>query len=439
MKKFFLSLAAMTATLVSMAEGYQVNTLSARQNGMGHTGTALKLRSESMIFNPAGLGYMDEQLDLSGSITAIFATGTATLPDGSKYTTDNKAATPMSANLAFSIYPNLKAGVSFYTPYGSSINWTNNWPGAMLNQSVKLSCFTIQPTLAWRITPALSVGAGLMLTWGNVDLNKGLVSPAVAGGITPAAINLNGTASAALGANIGAMYDINSHWTVGASFRTKMNMQVKSGLASVSYPVESLKPTLEASFGTIDQTNFKAEMPCVSILNIGTAYKPNSRWTFAFDAQLSFWSQYKTLCIDFDLPDTPITLPTGQTIDLNKTYDQVLPKNYRNSWTFHAGAEWKATERLDLRCGLVVDTAPMRTDNYNPETPGMTKIEPSIGLSFRPIKHFSIDLSLLYVAGTGLDKTECKWANVLTGKEETFVADYNVHAINPAIGFTYSF
>ncbi len=25
------------------AEGYQINTLSARQNGMGHTGTALKL------------------------------------------------------------------------------------------------------------------------------------------------------------------------------------------------------------------------------------------------------------------------------------------------------------------------------------------------------------------------------------------------------------
>ncbi|MDE7407871.1 MAG: outer membrane protein transport protein, partial [Muribaculaceae bacterium] len=375
MKKIFISLMAMTTSLVSMAEGYQVNTLSARQNGMGHTGTALKLRSESMIFNPAGLGFMDEQLDLSGSITAIFATGNATLPNGSKYTTDNTASTPMSANLGFSIYPNLKAGISFYTPYGSNINWTDNWPGAMLNQSVKLSCFTVQPTLAWKITPSLSVGAGLMLTWGNVDLNKGLVSPAISGGITPAAVNLNGTASMAFGANVGAMYDISSQWTVGASFRSKMNMKVKSGLASVNYTVESLKPQLSDSFGTIDQTNFKAEMPCVSILNIGTAYKPNSRWTFALDAQLSFWNQYKTLCIDFDLPDTPITLPSGQTI----TYDQVLPKNYRNSWTFHAGAEWKATERFDLRCGIVVDTAPMRTDNYNPETPGMTKIEPSVG------------------------------------------------------------
>ena len=45
------------SAFVMHAEGYQINTLSARQNGMGHTGTALKLGAESMIFNPAGLGF----------------------------------------------------------------------------------------------------------------------------------------------------------------------------------------------------------------------------------------------------------------------------------------------------------------------------------------------------------------------------------------------
>lgn len=43
----------MLSACAAMAEGYQINTLSARQLGMGHTGTALKLGSESMIFNPA--------------------------------------------------------------------------------------------------------------------------------------------------------------------------------------------------------------------------------------------------------------------------------------------------------------------------------------------------------------------------------------------------
>lgn len=37
------------------AEGYQVNVLSAKQTGMGHVGTGMKLGAESMHFNPAGL------------------------------------------------------------------------------------------------------------------------------------------------------------------------------------------------------------------------------------------------------------------------------------------------------------------------------------------------------------------------------------------------
>ena len=65
-------------SLCVYAEGYQVNTLSARQNGMGHTGTALKLGAESMIFNPAGLGFSDKTLDLSGTVTGIKAIASCT-------------------------------------------------------------------------------------------------------------------------------------------------------------------------------------------------------------------------------------------------------------------------------------------------------------------------------------------------------------------------
>ncbi|MDE7459746.1 MAG: outer membrane protein transport protein, partial [Paramuribaculum sp.] len=46
-----------------MAEGYQVNTLSAKQLGMGHVGVAMKLGAESMLFNPAGLAFSDKTLD----------------------------------------------------------------------------------------------------------------------------------------------------------------------------------------------------------------------------------------------------------------------------------------------------------------------------------------------------------------------------------------
>lgn len=420
-------------SLSLMAEGYQVNTLSARQGGMAHTGTALKLGAESMIFNPAGMASMDKTIDFSASISPIFATGKVTMPSGETYSTENQASTPISAVLGFSIYDNLKGGIAFYTPYGSNINWTQNWPGAALNQSCKLAAYTVQPTLSWQIIPRLSVGAGLMVTWGNVDLNKGLISPSQqTGNITPASINLTGTASVAFGVNVGALYDVTDKWTIGASYKSKMAMKVKSGSANVSYAVDGpLKEQLSQKLDYIDKTNFSAEMPCVSILNLGVSYKPISKLTLAFDAQLSFWKEYKSLDIDFQLPTEPV--------DLNAIYDQHLPKNYHNSWAFRLGAQYALTSRLDIRAGFIADLTPVDENFYNPETPGMTKLEPTVGLSFRPVENFSIDMSFVYVAGLGKDNAKCEYKDLLTGTSPVFTANYKVHAFVPSIGLSYSF
>lgn len=441
-------------TINAAAEGYQINTLSARQNGMGHTGTALKLGSESMIFNPAGLTSLDKAVEVTGSFTAIFATASATLEDGQKFTTDNTPSTPLSASIGFSIYDNLKAGVAFYTPYGSGINWTDNWPGAVLNQSVSLKTFTFQPTLAWQPFKGLSIGAGLMITWGNVNLNKGLVEPSsfntlqkalimtgqlpadsyIDYGPTtiPASINLDGKSNVAFGVNVGVMYDINKQWTVGFNYRSKMSMKVKTGCASLKYANTQSQMILDNIIGLLNQSQFSAEMPCAAIYNFGVSYRPTDKWTVAFDAQLTGWNSYKQLDIEFN--DMALT-----------AYNQHIVKNYRNSWTFHLGAEYNLTNRLDLRAGMMIDTTPVNKEYYNPETPGATKIEPSVGLSFKPLPNFSIDASFMYVAGLNANNRSCTYNDIILSQVhgqpvyQTFEADYNVHSFCPSIGFTLNF
>lgn len=440
MKKFLWGAAILAAALPATmsAEGYQVNTLSARQNGMGHTGVAQKLGAESMIFNPAGMAFLDGTLDFSGSVTGVFAEAKATLPDGRVFKTANDPSTPMSFNLGMSVYDNLKVGVSFYTPYGSGIKWGENWPGAVLNQSVSLKTFTLQPSVSWKVLPNLSVGAGLMVTWGSVDLNKGLVSAESfntvlslmgAGWPTsdvPASINLNGKASTAFGINVGALWDITPNLSVGASFRSKMNMKVKSGVASLSYANEMARQILQNRLDILDQADFSASMPCASVFNIGVSYKPIKPLLLAFDAQLTGWNAYKELDITF-------------LSEMLTPYNQHLEKNYRNSWTFKLGAQYEVTDRFEARLGLMIDTTPVRKDHYNPETPGMTKISPSVGLSFYPTKYFSIDASVLYVAGLGKDGASVTYKDLLLNTDKTFTADYGVHAWNPSLGVSLHF
>lgn len=453
MKKSIIVAAMAAVAIPVMAEGYQVNTLSAKQEGMGHTGVAMHLDAESMYFNPAGLGFMDKTVDLSGTFTAIMPTASATI-DGVKYKTAADVSTPFAVHAAFSIYDNLKAGVSLYTPYGSKIDWTNSWPGAVFNQSVSLKVFTIQPTVAWRITDKLSIGAGVTVSWGDVDLNKGLVSGETADkvysilnpvpsdrplyGNTPAAsVNLQGTANVVAGVNVGAMYDINDKWTVGASFRSEVKMKVDAGTATLSYADETARALL-SSLDIIDKANFTAKMPCPWVLSVGVSYKPIQKLTVAADARLTGWNAYKRLDVEF-------------LDDMLKGYNQNITKDYRNSWAVSVGAEYALTDRFDLRAGLMIDTTPVNKIHYNPETPGMTKIEPTVGLSFRPVKNFSIDLSFMYVAGLGYDGASVTTDDLLAKQinqmlnmpllpeTTTLKADYSVHAFNPAIGVSYSF
>ncbi|MBQ9076586.1 MAG: outer membrane protein transport protein [Muribaculaceae bacterium] len=464
MKKLILSVAAIATSLTMTGEGYQVNTLSTKQEGMGHVGTGMKLGAESMIFNPAGMAFMDKTVDLSANVSGIISEATATLPDGSKYETSSDVSTPFAISGAFSIYDNLKAGVTINTPYGSGIDWTDNWPGAILNQSVKLQVFNIQPTVAYRILPNLSVGAGLMIAWGNIDLNKGLINASAinavipgavrqqlaqqsglpaeaipadmveqyAAGmyldeeITPASVNLNGTAEIAVGFNVGAMWDINEKITVGVSYRSKMDMKVKAGDAALTYniPNETVRNMVKAKLNVLDNTNFSAQLPAVSVLSFGISYRPIDKLTLAFDAQMSGWSDYEELNIDF--------------VGLEAPFDQHLTKNYSDSWAFRLGAQYALTDRFDVRTGFIVDTTPVDENYFNPETPGMTRLEPCAGFSFRPTPRVSIDLAFTYVAGVAREGSN-SYRNFLSGQTETFKAKYDVNAFIPAIGLSYSF
>lgn len=469
MRGKILSTLLLLTSVSVFAEGYQVNTFSPKQEGMGHVGVAMKLGAESNIFNPAAVSFSGKTLEISAGVSAISALASCDY-NGKKYETDNGVSTPFNISAAFRIYDNLYAGISLYTPYGSSINWGENWPGAILNQSVDLKVFTVQPTVSWRILPNLGVGAGMMIGWGNVNLNKGLVTPesfdrflpilgmvqgaqlpSTIGNVMPASVNLTGDSQLALGFNLGAIYDIDSRWTVGVSYRSKMSMKVKKGTASVSYANEALsRPVLGESLDLLNSTNFSAEMPCPYVLTFGVSYKPIEKLLVAFDAQLNGWSTYKTLDIEFD--------------NLSE-YDQHLTKDYKNSWTLHLGGQYALTERLDLRAGMMLDLSPVNHKYYNPETPGMTKIEPSVGLSFRPLPQLSIDAAFMYVFGAGVNGVSNTYDNLLAKKgnavldqialvkpelapviagmkmPETgeFKADYKTRAIIPAIGISYSF
>ena len=156
MKRSILFVLVSILVIPALAEGYQVNVLSSKQTGMGHVGTGMKLGAESIHFNPAGLVFMRQHVDLSVGVSAIAAKARYSHEDYSA-STDNPLSTPMYAYVGYRIYDNLAAGIGLTTPYGNSLKWPKYWAGCNLIQEIALKSFVLQPTLSYKITDRLSV------------------------------------------------------------------------------------------------------------------------------------------------------------------------------------------------------------------------------------------------------------------------------------------
>lgn len=438
------------------AEGYQVNGQSAKQGGMGNAGAALKLGAESMHFNPAGLGFMEKTIDLSAGVSAIFANAEFS-KDNYKHEADNDASTPIYFYGGFKVYDFLSVGLSVTNPYGSAMNWGKNWAGSGLIQDIALKSFSIQPTAAFKIGDRLSLGAGLMIMFGDFSLSRalipagkleslralGAVSPELGAAIAPtldkfkdiaaASATLEGNADVKFGYNIGAMFDVNDKITLGLSYRSKVMMKVGEGQATMDYANEAELNQLIALVNPylpkekkivvppLDKGTFVAELPLPSNVTAGISYKPIEKLILTGEVQFVGWGAYEDLNVQFSQ-------------EVLEGYSINAKKEYKNSRIYRLGGQYAATNRLDLRLGFYFDESPVEDDYLNPETPSMNKLGTTVGLSFRPLERLSVDFSFAYITGFGRDGS---YTDQISG--DSFGGHYKVNAINPTIGLSYSF
>ncbi len=494
MMKKFLFLALTTAVFGSaFAEGYQVNNMSAKQTGMGHVGTAMKLNSESIFFNPAAASFQRSACDISVGFTGILSeVRYRALPtldndytEGAPQRSNNKLSTPLHIYMNYKPIDRLSIGVGFFTPYGSSIDWGDDWSGAHLVQRIDLKSYTVQPTVSFKVCDRLSIGAGLMITWGDFDLSRSLLSQATRRSMIDDMIaptidqlektlpllpddnpdkaayaarlqmlqgasayltgtmdrsivsaKLQGRSKVAIGVNAGLLWDITDEWSVGMTWRSRMNMKVNKGHATMytdpqaAALIARLEQMIDKTLlPPLDRGTFNAELPLPTVVTWGVSFRPTPRWELAVDLQWNGWSAYKALNVEFN--ETQLGIEPIYSV-----------KNYSNTLAFRFGGQYRATDWLTARIGMYVDESPVDSNYLNPETPSMTKVSYTAGLSLRPAKLLSIDLAYCYVSSADPERTgsypiyEYGNPSQLT---EVFSGNYKLHAHVFSVGVGISF
>jgi len=394
------------------AGGYRVALQGQRMLGMAHAGLSVFKNAETAFFNPAGIAFLDNKLSISFGANAILSTVKfQNKMYNWQYETDNPVGTPFYLSLAYQLSDHFNAGLSVYTPFGSSSVW-NEWAGSEIVNDISMKVFYVQPSLAYKFNDKLSIGASFILAFGEVSYNKNINRYLTDEQGNKTNVQLESGMTNAFGYGLSMAYRPCKELNIGVNYRSSIIIDAQDGEATFNNVPGFLADKLKT-------TGFSAELPMPAELGVGFSFKPIDKILVAIDYNYTYWDIYKELKIVFDSKDLP---------------PSISEKNYHNTSTIRIGAEYQATGNLFIRAGYYLDESPLSKGHLSPETPSLTTDNFTFGVGYQT-KKLAVDLSVLMLYGR--ERTDYTTVNEGLSNYK-FGGSYINNAIIPGIGISYN-
>ncbi|MCZ6724428.1 MAG: outer membrane protein transport protein, partial [Gammaproteobacteria bacterium] len=265
-----LLLGALVSFLIpnlALASGFALIENSASGQGNAYAGAAAHATDGSTVwFNPAGMMKLDrDQLVFAGHIVSPDASFTnngssqATILGGGPLTgpDDDGGSTAFVPNFYWvkTINDATKFGLGVTAPFGLATEYGNTWVGRYHGVLSELKTVNINPSLAYRINDRVSIGGGLNIMLGTVDLTSAIdfgalcvagagVAACAGTGASPqdidgfADLSADNNDDISTGYNLGITIEAGSQTTFGLTYRSEIEMKVK-GTADFTVPTSS--------------------------------------------------------------------------------------------------------------------------------------------------------------------------------------------------------
>lgn len=414
MKKFLFLAVFALASAVTYAGGYRVSVQGQRALAMGHTGVAVVNSAELGFFNPSGLVYLENKLTISAGASAIFSdVAWQNESTGESARTDNPVGTPFYFNASYKLKDWLALGLSVYTPYGSTMQWEDDWAGSHLVNNIELQAIYIQPLVSVKVTDWFSLGGGPIFVTGGVNFNRNLNRTLTDEDGNRSNVTVDASGVNEFGWSASAMFLATDDLKFGLNYRSEIIMNAEDGSADFqNVPNSPMTP--------FNDTTFDASLPLPAELTVGASYQFDDKWLFAFDVNRTFWGVYKSLDLDFADPNIP---------------DSQNPRNYEDANTWRFGAQYNATDKMVLRIGYYYDESPVQAGYFAPETPRNDSMGFTGGLSLEVTSKLAIDASFAYIRFDEVDASYDYYTE--NGQQVPFGGTYKSVAFIPGLGVTY--
>ncbi len=348
-----------TSTL-AFAGGFQVWEESASGTGDYHAGGAAEANDAGTTFyNPAGMIRLHNPEFSTGAVFIPLGLSYNGLvggtPTGGYVSGGTKNLVP-NFHFVFPVYSWMIFGFGVTTPFGLATDYPgNSQPLATAATLTKIETVNLNPDLAFAITDKLSVGAGFDALYGRAKYNSEILGTASF---------LNALSAWGYGWNAGALYQFTDHTRVGASYRSKIQLDARGQSQSVTVLLTT----------TNDRLNSELNLPATTIFSFYSDVTP--KWSLMASAYYTKWDLFDDLILN----DTTL-FPSIS-----------VHENYRDTWNYSVGAHFQATQIFMLKAGIGWDQTPTQDGFRDVRLPDVDRFAAAIGARIQAARWLAIDV-----------------------------------------------
>ncbi|MDR4508240.1 MAG: outer membrane protein transport protein [Candidatus Brocadiaceae bacterium] len=333
------------ATKNVLSSGFAIFTHGASALGQANSVIAHTDNPNTIFFNPALMNELEEtQIEL-GTTILFLSREFESDATGRSFDTGNDIFYPSTFFITHAFNNKVSAGVGFFNSFGLETKWEDDWEGRYITTDTELQTFTINPVVSYKILPNVAFAIGVDFLQLDATLESRMNFSGF--GLPDAKREFEGDGYG-VGYNAGVYYDVNKHFSVGASYRSKIKVDI-DGDTDFNLPRGTPSP-LRTLFPSTDG---KADITLPQQVYTGICYKGFESFTLEGGLRWEGWSSYDELRIDFD-----------KSIAGSKA--SVTDKDWKGTYTLNIGTKYRLNDSVSLLAGYMYGGNPVPDNTFDP-------------------------------------------------------------------------
>ena len=409
---------------VAHGSGFQLMEQNASGLGNAYAGQAAAAENAGTIFfNPAGMTRLPGR-QVSGALNAISPstkfsdsgasrspTGLPLGPGGTNGGDAGDWAFAPNVYLSWQIAPDWWVGLGATAPFGLKTEYDTTFIGRFQSQRSEIKTIDINPSVAFKVNDAFSLGGGISYQKGELKLDRSTFLGVEA----RTQLRLDDDA---WGFNLGAMAFVGPNTRIGLSYRS-----------SVEYDLTGTSVVTGVPFVGTAVNGVAASVKLPDTISWGIAHQASPAWELLGDITYTRWSKIKT--VPFIATTSSVLRPQGQPLD-------TFNLQFKDSYRIGIGANYKWRDDFTWKFGVAYDKSPVKDEFRTTFLPDNDRTWLAVGGKYRMSKQATLDFGYAHLFVKDASINQQRGIGAL-GAQGNVVGNYEADVNIVSVQFTYSF